>query len=250
MSQYTMGRIYDDRLDDKEENPPPVISRFTAAPEEALRYSELIRLDTWILNENLDWHLKDRKYWRKIFKRAEAETFIPGMGVMRPTYGASPTDEVREYWYRLARTLPTGERNDHNMWGWRKVKDALRNAAGNIVGYGGERKAAIYNGHPRTSSEWIRILRYWIRTEKRLVDSEVIRKLSDYPKEVERGLEIAIKRMTNNFDCVDNIRFADTDKPGEMRRFKRQAADGCCGSTQRYVIIGSKQYIIGCNYGH
>ena len=248
LRKYTLMRITDDRLDVvdrfKPSDMPVPIYHFMMDPEkqeEIVRIGEQQRLDSWVLDQhearNIIWTRKDPAYWKNLFKRAEEETFIPGMNVPQRDWQGLLTekDNVELYWSRLARALPTGDRNDHRMWGFKLV---------------GGRSEWIPYGHPRTHAHWLRILRFWIRQEVSLLEAGVRRELADYPKEVQDGLELAIDLMTKDLDCVDNIRFAETRKPGEMRRFKRAADNGCCGSTDRYVIIGRTQYIIGCNYGH
>lgn len=238
---YVLLRVRDPRLDPEpreDEAPNPPIHRFTARigdTEEIERVGKLKRLDSWILDEDLDWLKKDRKYWKKIFQRAAAETFIPGWGVHKMGWDGilHKNDEVYLYWRQLYLELPTGDRPQHNMWQEKK-----------------HRGSPHFDTCPRTHARWIRILRFWIRVEHDVLNAGARRKLEDYPVHVQAGLNIAIKMMTKDLDFADNIRFAETGKPGEMRRFRRAREQGCCGSTERYVIIGTKQYIIGCNYGH
>lgn len=241
--EYTIYRIYDERVDPKPKMGEifPPIYKFTANPtihDEIARIGELQRLDVWILDANLEWHKKNPLYWRKIFKLAELQTFMPGLRVFEPKWDGTiqqGRDEVSQYWKRLcwSKLLPIGE---VDIW------DAQ------ISGFP-EFKAKAYQG-PRTSTRWIKALRFWIRMEHHVVSSGTRRTLDDYPPKVKKGLSIAIELMTKDLDFVDNIRFAQTRKPGEMRRFRRAEANGCCGKAERYVIIGTQQYIIGCNYGH
>lgn len=240
LRKYTIYRIYDVRIDPKPKGGEDhtVIFEFSGTPEQAKEYGERQRLDAWILDANLEWHRKDRGYWKEIFKRAGAETFIPGTGVYEPRYDGRPQqerDEVSQYWKRLCWRggLPIGE---FDIWD------------SSVSGLPLDHPKAYWG--PQSTAQWIRVLRFWIRTEQCVLDSGVRRTLDDYPPKVKQGLSIAINLMTKDLDCVDNIRFAQTRKPGEMRRFRRTARSGCCGSAERYVIIGTQQYIIGCNYGH
>jgi hypothetical protein len=51
--------------------------------------------------------------------------------------------------------------------------------------------------------------------------------------------------------CVDNLRVARINSSPQMRRFRRQAASGCCGSaTFERTGPDGKKYILGYNYGH
>lgn len=50
-------------------------------------------------------------------------------------------------------------------------------------------------------------------------------------------------------DCMDSIRVARADNPGEMKAF--ESARSCCGSDEDRIVGASGQiYVIGCNYGH
>lgn len=51
--------------------------------------------------------------------------------------------------------------------------------------------------------------------------------------------------------CIDNIRFAQVGKKGQMRRYKRKRKSGCCGFENRIVKHEVfETFKIGCNYGH
>lgn len=62
--------------------------------------------------------------------------------------------------------------------------------------------------------------------------------------------------LANELYCVDNYRAARMWVSSQMRRFRKQADDGCCGSAEWVVkrFNPSKLrwdlYIVGCNYGH
>lgn len=224
--EHGIVRIRDARLD-PELNVQEFIYVFTAREDDLAkvqRVAQLKRLDSWILDEELEWLRKDRRYWKTIYQRAESETFTPGTGVHR-TRGDGQLDPYNTtryvYWKQLCAVLP----------------------AGDPQGFPG---FAV----PESPVWWLRTLRYWIRRENQVRTAGTRRTLEDYPPEVQAGLQVAIRLMTKPLECVDNIRFAETSKPGEMRRFRRAERQGCCGSINRYVIVGTKQYIIGCNYGH
>jgi hypothetical protein len=63
-----------------------------------------------------------------------------------------------------------------------------------------------------------------------------------------RELEQIIK--TNDLDYVDNFRFADVKIRKDVRRFRKQAETGCCGSFETEVTVGGRRFLVGCNYGH
>lgn len=51
--------------------------------------------------------------------------------------------------------------------------------------------------------------------------------------------------------CTDNIRAALMSSPSQMRRFRKQRNNGCCGSHEE-TLKGpdGKKYLLGCNFGH
>ena len=223
----TPVKSHDPRIDGKE----PVIVRVLDGEDDGL-----VRFDSWILDAELEWLRCDRRYWKSTFQQAKTETFMPGEGIFLPQWdGSSGTkDEVGQFWKRLVwgRALPVGDEPDPWSFGCGHLDAPGRYEA------------------PREHVRWLRALRFLIRAEATLVAAGTRRTLEDYPFFARTGLRLAIRLMTKDLDCVGNVRFAETGKPGEMRRFNKARASGCCGSTDRYVIVGTKQYIIGCNYGH
>jgi len=51
-------------------------------------------------------------------------------------------------------------------------------------------------------------------------------------------------------DCVDNHRFAFEDDAIAMNEYDEDAANGCCGSFDCYIMVAGRKATIGCNYGH
>lgn len=51
-------------------------------------------------------------------------------------------------------------------------------------------------------------------------------------------------------DCVDNFRFAFEDDSAAMAEYETARENGCCGSTDRTIMIAGRLAAIGCNYGH
>lgn len=60
----------------------------------------------------------------------------------------------------------------------------------------------------------------------------------------------------NDERCVDNYRMARCSNSAQMRRYRRQQANGCCGSFDEVVEMWNikkmrfEKYLVGCNYGH
>lgn len=50
--------------------------------------------------------------------------------------------------------------------------------------------------------------------------------------------------------CVDNGRLAYLDDPISMKEYEKKKAEGCCGFIDEEIVIGGRNAIIGCNYGH
>lgn len=75
------------------------------------------------------------------------------------------------------------------------------------------------------------------------------------PKEV-AWLYQELNKLAAGEPCVDNYRAARMWVSSQMRRFRKQEADGCCGSVNIVVKNpnpikkGKDMYLIGINYGH
>ena len=60
----------------------------------------------------------------------------------------------------------------------------------------------------------------------------------------------------DEYDCVDNWRAARAWKSSQVRRFRRDARSGCCGSLEWIALRWSwrklrwDRYLLGFNYGH
>ena len=52
--------------------------------------------------------------------------------------------------------------------------------------------------------------------------------------------------------CCDNFRVANLRKSSQVKRYKAQRSEGCCGYCDQIHIcpIDNKRYLIGFNYGH
>jgi hypothetical protein len=50
--------------------------------------------------------------------------------------------------------------------------------------------------------------------------------------------------------CVDNERVALISSPSQMRRFRKQRDNGCCGSDEWGEVFEGERYLFGYNYGH
>lgn len=50
--------------------------------------------------------------------------------------------------------------------------------------------------------------------------------------------------------CIDNYRIAELGNAHEEKIYDLDREDGCCGNFDTVVLIGEKQFKIGCNYGH
>lgn len=53
-----------------------------------------------------------------------------------------------------------------------------------------------------------------------------------------------------NESCVDNFRFAFNDDAAAVAAYEAARDNGCCGSTDRTIVIAGRLASIGCNYGH
>lgn len=73
------------------------------------------------------------------------------------------------------------------------------------------------------------------------------------PKEIAAWAQNEIARAIeeHDADCADNSRAARIGNTGQMRRYRRQKAHGCCGFAD-WEATGpdGKRYVLGYNYGH
>lgn len=71
------------------------------------------------------------------------------------------------------------------------------------------------------------------------------------PSEVRKWADAELQRVMKDCDCVDNSRVARIGNTGQMRRFRKAKANGCCGCAE-WEAVGpyGKRYLLGFNYGH
>ncbi len=50
--------------------------------------------------------------------------------------------------------------------------------------------------------------------------------------------------------CIDNRRVAEVGNVIEEHEYTEATVEGCCGFFDGVVLIGTRLYRIGCNYGH
>jgi hypothetical protein len=56
---------------------------------------------------------------------------------------------------------------------------------------------------------------------------------------------------TEDLEYVDNYRVADIKKSSQVRRYKKQKENGCCGYFDTKLTgPDGRVYLLGCNYGH
>lgn len=93
----------------------------------------------------------------------------------------------------------------------------------------------------------------YLRTERYLEASEYNWKKYFSAKEIDFILD-KFSKYSKNLDCVDNFRAAKINNRRQIKRFRQERDQGCCGSFDdviTYGIIGfRKRFIIGFNYGH
>jgi len=59
-----------------------------------------------------------------------------------------------------------------------------------------------------------------------------------------------LHNISENYDYVDNFRVAKFGNTSQMRRYKRDRNNGCCGFYDKIVDGPGGKYLIGFNYGH
>jgi hypothetical protein len=109
--------------------------------------------------------------------------------------------------------------------------------------------------------EWLaRVLppgnRHWARVSyKTLRQARHAAQAKEWDDVLEPGIarwaEGELRRASAGLDCVDNFRVARVGNTGQVRRYRRQKAHGCCGfSDFEAVAPDGKAYMLGFNYGH
>ena len=91
----------------------------------------------------------------------------------------------------------------------------------------------------------VKDLRYRERTRRKNWEEMLAREVVEWVRSV-------FVEQARDECCVDNYRVADTRKSSQMRRYKSQKANGCCGFFDQAFEcpIDGKTYLIGFNYGH
>lgn len=238
---FAVATETDPRLD-REETPDIIFG--ARWEEEYAKVRSQQRLDSWILDQDLDWLLKDRAYWKEVFLRATAETFVPGTRIfshyrVEPTlhsasYGDPEKDRVLTFWilltYKFRDKIGSQDPYSPDLLGYKDFKAA--------------------EAGPRTPGQWIRALRFMIRHEETRRRAGVRETLEDYPPDIRALLQSEFDRLSDGCEYVDNQRFAEMSKRGEIRRYKTKKRSGCCGFVDEKVTIKGKPYLIGFNYGH
>jgi len=109
------------------------------------------------------------------------------------------------------------------------------------------RKIAPGMRHPTEYVECRKVIKIWKSTALKKSWEDVLpQKILDWAWE-----EIRWKVQEINDPCIDNYRCARMSSSSQMRRFKKQRADGCCGKYE-WIAIGpdKERYLFGFNYGH
>jgi hypothetical protein len=72
------------------------------------------------------------------------------------------------------------------------------------------------------------------------------------PKEIRQWAWERFDELAKDCDCVDNQRVARCNKSSQIRRYKRNKDQGCCGffDTKELCPIDNNWYLLGFNHGH
>lgn len=178
----------------------------------------------WIVAQSLDWMRRDKPWWAARLKEADRESRLPNCKARllsertRKAQWSSVFDRYAEKW-RLPPTLAN----------------------------------AHMDGTIKTPSDWVRQIRF---IERGLVRKSFLPVLDDYDLDGRYGRDVAtmlryeIRKMTEDLDCVDNVRVAAEDNRMEMNHYRWRKSHGCCGSVDTVAFVHGRRFAIGCNYGH
>ena len=186
-------------------------------------------ISDWILSnfDVVDWHNRDKSYWVELFNRVDEVTVVPPRGFRSHTVRRA---KLKWSIFRQIITEKTGASQRHIPRGWYDDKNV-----------------------PRNQADWLKRVRFIVRVVR---DAPGAARgddpVADYGERIGKMINGAMTRMAKDIDdpCMDNFRFAEMDKSGDLRRYWDQRARGCCGSCDQVVTIDGRKFQIGCNYGH
>lgn len=172
-----------------------------------------VPISDWILEKHrageIDWHRRDKEYWKVIFRRVEEETVLPPKWEHPMTHRR----KVRHWEYFKSILIEeSGAYGRHIPQGWYGPPEDR-----------GKKRLA-------PAADWVKRARYLFRVVK---DAPGARRgddpVEDYGKLVGLALNRHINKMLKdvNDPCIDNIRFAAKDKAGDMKRYLVRRRGGC-----------------------
>ncbi len=71
----------------------------------------------------------------------------------------------------------------------------------------------------------------------------------DLPKSVRAWADSVLDELVSD-PCRDNFRVAEKGDRRQVRAYRKQQKNGCCGSIDVQRKMGGKIYLLGLNYGH
>lgn len=67
----------------------------------------------------------------------------------------------------------------------------------------------------------------------------------------EEAIEWMVEMLHDDEEyCIDNVRFAFVDDAQMVAAFDEAEHSGCCACFNSKIMVGNREAIVGCNYGH
>lgn len=100
--------------------------------------------------------------------------------------------------------------------------------------------------------QWLRTRRYEHKIERIKDQAEARRWAALGPLADWLRCEMARAEHESAHNCIDNTRWAEMRISSQMRRYRRQQENGCCGRHDEVVThpATGRRFLIGFNYGH
>lgn len=175
--------------------------------------------------DDIDWHRRSYNYWYRLLCKVDHTTRMPSKAHPRRTARSK------------GRTWPFFS----SKLRWNEKLNQIPMPAG------------WHDSIPKSPAAWVKRVRYLVRaTNDQIGAKRGQDPIEDYGEDIGGLLNAHMARMQRevNDPCMDNFRFADAGKSGDMKRYKRRVRRGCCGSYDTTVTIKGRKFWMGCNYGH
>lgn len=176
--------------------------------------------------------MSERRSWFAILRDKKTRVFISGSGTLRIQHKIDPYPWGEERWGEEV-DLWTFDLKSNDREYWRRVRCFLQWLAPYVdqtswahATYK-ELRRRMFAGQAK---DWDQVL----------------------PRPVRDWAYSKLEELQRDCDFVDNSRVARKGNTAQVRRYKRQRDNGCCGfhDSEAVCPIDGKTYLLGFNFGH